>query len=216
MIINNTGIEMQGQIGNPEIDSVTFERGRPEPIDRTGHEKYVSGEMCHTFNFHWGIATNDFNYLSPAHVIEELCSARGAGANLLMNVGPTAEGAIPEYERCSLGRVGDWIRQHDDLIYEGKPIGDGEERDFVLSHNGKLYAFIFDLTPTSNTYAHGAPKVRGAGVREFRGLPEGLSAARWLDQEETLKVEQEEGKTKLHTTGYPYGTNMVVRVAELS
>ena len=50
--------------------------------------------MCHTFNFHWGIAERDFNYLSPAHVIESLCSCRGAGANLLMNVGPTAEGAV--------------------------------------------------------------------------------------------------------------------------
>ncbi len=43
MIINNTGIEKQGEIGNPEIDSVTFERGRPEPLDRSGNEKYVSG-----------------------------------------------------------------------------------------------------------------------------------------------------------------------------
>ena len=215
MIINNTGIEVQGGVGNPEIDSVTFERGRPHPIDRTGHKKYVSGEMCHTFNFHWGIAVNDFNYLSPAHVIEELCSARGAGANLLMNIGPTAEGGVPEYERVALARVGDWVRAHGDLIYAGKSVGDGEERDFVLEHNGKHYAFIFDLTPTSNTYAHGAPSVRGAGARVFTGI-DGVSKAKWLDSGQELKVESDGDKITLHTTGYPYGTNMVVRVAELS
>lgn len=215
MIINNTGIEAQGGAGNPEIDSVTFERGRPEPIDRTGHKKYVSGEMCHTFNFHWGIASNDFNYLSPAHVIEELCSARGAGANLLMNIGPTASGAVPEYEGCALARVGEWVAAHGDLIYDGKPIGDGQERDFVLSHGGKKYAFVFDLTPTSNTYAHGAPKVRGAGERVFTGLGD-VSSAKWLDTGQELKVEQSDDETTLHTTGYPYGTNMVVRVAELA
>ena len=69
-----------GTVGMPEIDSVTFERGRPEPLDRRGHPKYVAGEMCHTLNFHWGVAEKDFNYLSPAHVFEELCGCRRAGA----------------------------------------------------------------------------------------------------------------------------------------
>ena len=93
LIINNTGIQEGGRLGNPEIDSVTFERGRPKPLDRRGHPKYVAAEMCHTMNFHWGIGARDFNYLSPAHVIEELCLSRRAGANLLMNLGPE-EGRI--------------------------------------------------------------------------------------------------------------------------
>ena len=214
MIINNTGIEKLGETGNPEIDSVTFERGRPTPLDRTGHSKYVSGEMCHTFNFHWGLANRDFNYLSPAHVIEELCSARGAGANLLMNIGPTATGAVPEYEGCALARVGEWISQFGDLIYRGNPVGGGSERDFVLSFDGKLYAFVFDLTPTSNTYVHGAPSVRGAGARMFTGLGD-VKSARWIDSGESLKIESEGDALTLHATGYPYGTNMVVRVAEM-
>jgi Alpha-L-fucosidase len=65
MIINNTGIGEMGKLGNPEIDSVTFERGRPAPLDRRGHPKYVAAEMCHTLNYHWGTAAKDFNYLSP-------------------------------------------------------------------------------------------------------------------------------------------------------
>ena len=54
MIINNTGLDAGGQVGHPEVDSVTFERGRPEPMNREGMNKYVSAEMCHTMNFHWG------------------------------------------------------------------------------------------------------------------------------------------------------------------
>ncbi len=43
MIINNTGLQAKGVVGHQEIDSVTFEQGRPDPINREGMEKYVAG-----------------------------------------------------------------------------------------------------------------------------------------------------------------------------
>ncbi|KAA3606680.1 MAG: alpha-L-fucosidase [Planctomycetota bacterium] len=219
LIINNTGIGAGGKIGNPEIDSTTFERGRPEPIDRRGHPKYVAGEMCHTLNFHWGIAERDFNYLSPAHVIEELCGCRRAGANLLMNVGPTASGAVPDYEKALLARVGDWIRMHggeEGPMYRGRPDRiQGEGRDFGLRLGDEVYLFVFDLTLTADTRAHA--KSRGAGPRRFSGLSGKFKKAHWLDNGESLKLEQEGNQDLiLHSTGYPYGTNTVVRVARLS
>ncbi len=102
-----------------------------------GAPKYVAAEMCHTLNFHWGTATRDFNYLSPAHVIEELCFARRAGANLLMNLGPEAHGKLPAYESAVLEKVGDWIEMMggaDSVIYEGRPCAvSGEGEDFALA-----------------------------------------------------------------------------------
>ena len=35
MIINNTGLNARGELGHPEIDAVTYEQGRPEPLDRS-------------------------------------------------------------------------------------------------------------------------------------------------------------------------------------
>jgi alpha-L-fucosidase len=220
MIINNTGIEEGGAIGNPEIDSVTFERGRPEPLDRSGMPKYVAGEMCHTMNFHWGVATKDFNYLSPAHVIEELCLCRRAGANLLMNIGPTATGGIPEYEGASFSRVGDWVRLaggDDGPLYEGRPCGiGGDGRDFALrTPDGTTWLFVFGITETANTQALGS-KARGPGPRRFVGVDRQFASARWLDNDEELKIEQDGGSLVLNATAYPYGTNTVVRIARLS
>ncbi len=220
MIINNTGIDEEGKLGNPEIDSVTFERGRPKPLDRRGHPKYVSAEMCHTMNFHWGIANHDFNYLSPAHVIEELCFARRAGANLLMNVGPTATGKIPDYETAVFNRVGDWIRLQggdEGVIYQGLPVqitGDGD--DFALELNGDLYLFITSLTPTSDTMAHSTGH-RGAGERVFKGVAKAYSEATWMDSGEILNMEFDSTAKRLtlHATKYPYGTDTVVRIARL-
>lgn len=221
MIINNTGIGKEGVLGHPEIDSTTFERGRPQPIDRTGWPKYVAGEMCHTFNHHWGIAVRDFNYLSPAHVIEELCRCRRAGANLLMNVGPTATGRVPDYEAAALTRVGDWIEQiGTDAIYDGRAVAfEGAGEDFGLLRedregNREMLLYIFGLTATADSRVHGV-ECRGPGERVFRGVPPGLTRARWLDSDTEARVERRGEEVVLHAEAYPYGVNTVVRVARL-
>lgn len=215
LILDNTGLERGGVLGHPEIDSVTFERGRPRPLDRRGHPKYVAGEMCHTFNFHWGHSTSDFNYLAPGHVIETLCACRGAGANLLMNVGPTAEGAIPAYERAALARVGDWLALHGGMegpLYLGRPTRvQGDERDVALAFEDCLVLLVFDLTPTADSRV--GVSARGPGRRVFRGVPARFVRAHWMDNDEELKVERDGERLILNATAYPYGTNTVVRLA---
>jgi alpha-L-fucosidase len=219
MIINNTGVDAMGRTGASEIDSVTFERGRPKPLDRFGAKKYVASEMCHTMNFHWGRADKDFNFLSPAHVIEELCYARRAGANLLMNIGPEAQGKVPEYEAAALAKVGEWVALHGgskSVIYHGRPCGiAGEGEDFALEMDGDLYLFITGLTQVSNTQVHGRTE-RGAGPRKFTGVVRNYTSAHWLDNDEKLDFKQDAASLTLKATGYPYGTNTVVRIAKLS
>lgn len=219
LIINNTGVKNGGQVGHPEIDSVTYERGRAESLDRTGMTKYVTGEVCQTFNYHWGIASQDYNMLSPASVIEGLCAARRAGANLLMNVGPDASGRLPDYERASLAIVGDWI-QHaggsEGPIYQGTPVGiAGEERDFGLLMGDDLaYLFVFDITATADS-RHGV-KSRGPGPRAFTGLKGDWATAHWMDNDQAIEMTREGESIVLKATKYPYGTNTVVRIARLS
>ena len=220
MLINNTGIEEGGRLVHKEIDAVTFERGRPEPIQRKGMEKYVAGEMCHTCNFHWGTGSRDFNFLSPGAAIEELCRSRGAGANLLLNLGPLGDGSLPAYESELFRVMGQWIRLHGGdagPVYKGRvrPIR-GEGEDFGLAVGDDLYLFVFELTATGDTRATGV-KPRGAGDRPFTGIPEGYTQAVWMDSGAKLKLEhQGDGKSVLGATGYPYGTNTVVRVARLT
>lgn len=222
MIINNVGLGHGGSLGHAEIDATTFEQSEPEPLDRRGWDKHVAGEMCRTFNRHWGIGANDFNHFSPAHVIELLATCRGAGANLLMNVGPEASGRLPDYERAALARVGDWIRLHggdDCSLYAGRPCGvRGEGRDVGLAsapveEADSIDLLVFSLTPTANRWPEDGP--RGPGPRVFTGVPERFTKARWLDTGEELRLERGDGGLVVHTTGYPYGSDSVVRVARL-
>ncbi len=216
MIINNTGLSARGVVGHPEIDSTTFEQGLPQPVNREGWPKYVAGEMCQTLNRHWGIATNDFNYMSPAQVIENLALCRKVGANYLLNVGPTAGGAIPEYESATLKRSGAWVAMHAKPIYEGKPTDvKCAGRDFVLEADGKLYLFVFDLSV--HGHANVTVAAGGAGPRTLSGITRKIKSAKWMDNGEPLDVAQnvEKGFASIRLTGFPYGTNLVVRVAEI-
>jgi len=216
IITNNTGLQKRGQFGHPEIDCVTFEQADPAAVKRAGRQRYVAAEACRTLNTHWGRAANDYDYMGPGQVIETLCLCRKVGANLLLNVGPTADGEIPEYERSVLLRAGEWVARYDEIIRNGKPCGaTGTGRDFILEAGGKFYAAVFGLKPFPG--AEAASDRPGPGPRSFRGLTRKVKRVRWLDNGEDLAFAHDpaSGLLVFDATGYEYGSNLVVRVAEL-
>lgn len=216
MIINNTGLGALGVKGHPEIDSTTFEQGLPFAPDRRGWPKYVAGEMCETMNSHWGTGRKDFNYKSPAEVIQHLCACRKVGANYLLNVGPTATGGIPGYEAAVLRQVGEWIALHGDLIYEAKPVSaQCQGRDFILKNGSRYYYFAHDLGRRGD--ANVVKQGGGNGPRAVIGFPSKVKSIRWLDDNEKGSFTQSQGNSllALDCTGYDYGIDLVVRVAEL-
>lgn len=216
MIINNTGIGDEGRVSHPMVDSVTFEQSMPKALDRRGHAKYIAGEMCQTMNCHWGLGAADFSFKSPAQVIENLAGCRKVGANYLLNVGPTAEGAIPEYECAALRLAGRWAAKHAVPVYEGHPaVVSCQGRDFVLEAGGRLYWFVHDLRIAGHSQV--TVSVGGAGPRAGTGFLRPIKSVRWLDNGESLAFAQnpETGLASINFTGYPYGTNLVVRVAEI-
>jgi alpha-L-fucosidase len=216
LIINNTGIGSEGKISHPMIDSVTFEQSMAKPLDRRGHEKYITGEMNQTMNAHWGVGANDLNYKPIPQFIETLAKSRKVGANYLLNIGPTATGAIPELEAAMLRKIGRWVRLHADAIYQGRPV-DAEctGDDFILEANGKWYYFVFNLGIAGHrnvTVATG-----GIGPRIIANIHRHIKKVKWMDNGESLAFTQnlEKGFGAIELTGYPYGTHLVVRVAEI-
>ena len=214
VIINNTGLSALGAVSHPEIDSVTFEQGRPSAMDREGMEKYVAAEMCQTINRHWGIGTEDFNYASPPGIIENLCACRKVGANYLLNVGPKATGEIPDYESAALRRVGEWIATHPKAIYDAKPsMIEGTGADFALETDDCVYLFIHNLGGVGD--AHVTVGGGGVGPRGFARFDRPVAGVRWIDNDEELRFAHEGGLLCIDATGYPYGVDRVVRVAEV-
>ena len=213
MIINNTGLVARGEICHPEIDSVTFEQGRPTPMNREGMSKYVSAEMCYTLNDHWGVGYSDFNYKSPKELIECLCDCRKVGANLLLNIGPGPQGNIIPMQKELLSIIGNWMSIFGEAIYEGKPYPSGSiGKNFVLKGENCLYIFSYDLGQKGNENV----TVGGsyAGIYAFSNVKDKIESIVWLDNNEELDFTQNGENLMVNLTGTPYGTSYCVRVAK--
>ncbi len=214
IIVNNTGLDARGAVGNPEIDSVTFEQGRPSPMNREGMPKYLAAEMCHTMNDHWGFGKCDLNYKSLPDMIETLCACRKVGANYLLNVGPEGDGKIPDMQKTMLEAMGVWIKECGSSIYEGKPSKiEGEYKNFALEANGKAYLFIHGLNVLGS--AHVIVAGGGLGYKYFKKVDRKVKSAKWTDNGENLEFVQNGEHLWVNATGFPYGCNYVVRVMEI-
>ena len=218
IIVNNTGLSALGELGHIELDSVTFERGKPKPLNLEGAPKYVASEMCEVFGTHWGYAENDMLYKSPATMIEELADCRRYGANMLLNVGPMANGYISEIDRAFYGVIGKWTKLFGEAIRNPRPSGieveSADGRDFILRDGDTLYLFCFGLPMSADP---NAARAKNADRFEdsFTLTGEKVTSAEWLDDATPLEFEIRAGKTVVKTLPYLYGRNYVVRVAKV-
>lgn len=213
MIVNNTGLSARGQTGHPEIDSVTYERGLPGPINREGMEKYIAGEMCETLNNHWGVAT-DFNYKSPKTLIEELCDCRKVGANFLLNIGPDKDGEAPLMAKALMGTIGDWMKVYGEAVYRGRPYWyDPDCRSFALDDGDDVYLFCYDLNHNGSenvTTDDGGFE----GGFTFKNFPDKICDVAWMDSGEKMDCLNKDGDLIVNLIGYKYGFDYCVRVAK--
>ena len=216
MIVNNTGLSARGAKGNEYIDSLTYERGLPTPIDRTGMTRYVAGEMCETLNNHWGDA-DDIDYKPVRQIIEEICDCRKVGANMLLNIGPAGDGTVPLMARAMMSSVGYWMSIYGKAIYNGRPyLAEVGRRDFILRDikDGKtFYLFKYDLGSRCDknvTVASG-----GDGVVRFDGFAGEVESVAWMDNGQALDFTHEGETLTVACATYPYGQNHCVRVAEI-
>ncbi len=78
-------------------------------------------ETCLTMNRSWGFNASDSDYKSAPALIHTLCEVAGRGGNLLLNVGPDGEGAIPPEQAERLQRMGQWMARHGEAIIGTEP-----------------------------------------------------------------------------------------------
>ena len=86
--------------------------------------------------------------------------------------------------------------------------------DFALEYNGKAYLFLHELPIAGDVNV----VFRNASdrPRAFTGVQKKISSVKWLDCNEELDFCQDvtNGLFTLKPTMYPYGTDIVVRIAQ--
>lgn len=74
-------------------------------------------ESCITMNNHWGYCPTDTDWKSTCQLLNMLVASAARGANLLLNVGPDADGVIPQASVTRLQEMGSWLAMHGEAIY---------------------------------------------------------------------------------------------------
>ena len=75
-------------------------------------------ELCLTINDSWGYQGRDQNWKTPRQIVRYFAETIGLGGNLLLGVGPRADGTIPDEAVQRLEGLGRWAAKHAAAVYD--------------------------------------------------------------------------------------------------
>jgi alpha-L-fucosidase len=161
-------------------------------------------EIPATLNDTWGYKKNDQNWKDPHDLIYKLTDIVSKGGNYLLNVGPTAEGIIPEASQKILRTVGNWLEVNGEAIY-----GTDHTPFFYPGITWKC------TTKPGKIYFH---IVNWPGIKlEINGLENKVRSAHFLANNEKVNFEQNGNKLVFTLPSKPvvsFNTVIVVEIDE--
>jgi alpha-L-fucosidase len=78
-------------------------------------------EACMTMNTSWGYQKADDDWKTAKTIVRNLITCAHDGGNYLLNIGPKADGSIPEESVKALTAVGKWLERNGQSIYLAEP-----------------------------------------------------------------------------------------------
>ena len=131
-------------------------------------------EACMTMNTTWGYKSYDDDWKSSEQLIRNLVDSASKGGNYLLNVGPMANGEIPQASIERLKDVGEWMSVNSSPIYGTTaspfirlPWGRATKKEYPNAT--ELYLHVFDWPENGLLKVDGLR--RGKRRVLFSGLP---------------------------------------------
>jgi len=173
IIVNNRN-GLPGDFSTPEQEIVAAKSGR-------------AWESCMTMNDSWGYQRADDDWKSSKTIVRNLIECAGGGGNYLLNIGPKADGSIPEESVRTLTDVGEWMKSHGETIYTSDVSHTGWENYMSFTRKGNtLYVHVY-FWP--------------GDYIAFSGLMTKVKSARYLTTGQAVAFEQ--GPFRVKITGLP-------------
>jgi alpha-L-fucosidase len=160
-------------------DFLTPEQNIPEKKITDSYGNDIPWETCLTLNNSWGFTSADNQWKSPDMIIKSLVNCVSKNGNLLLNIGPDAQGAIPEEAVKILGKVGEWTAVNGESIYGCSDFNYPKpEWGFYTRHADTVYAHI-----TNPPVSHLNLRELGSRIKTITVIPtheKGATATTWF------------------------------------
>jgi len=114
------------------------------PVTKPGYKWW---ELCMTMNNNWGYHPDDMNWKTPFEIISIFTDVVSNGGNLLLDIGPRADGTIPEEDVHVLKELGKWNTKNGEAIFNtiaGLPQGHFYGATTLSKDSAILYLFLPD------------------------------------------------------------------------
>ena len=146
----------------------------------TQHKWEATRGIGHSFGYNMNEGADD--YLSVTELVRSLVDIVSKNGNLLLNVGPMADGTIPDLQRDRLLGLGAWLDVNGEAIFETRPwlsaegrCGDGTQVRFTQREDA-LYAILLATPATRHVLLEGLLAADGTEVR-LLGRPDPLTCS---------------------------------------
>ncbi|WP_291914578.1 alpha-L-fucosidase [Chitinophaga sp. CB10] len=112
------------------------------PVTRPAYHWW---ELCMTINNNWGWQPQDTNWKTPFEIITIFVDAVSNGGNLLLDIGPKADGTIPAEQVHVLKELGAWNKKNGEAVFNtigGLPLGHFYGPTTLSKDSTTLYLFL--------------------------------------------------------------------------
>jgi alpha-L-fucosidase len=176
----NRGVEWKKQvaINFKEWEGISFPRGAGVFDMERGAAADIQPQFWQTCTSvsrnSWGYITNHV-YKDTGEIVDELVDVVSKNGTMLLNIGPKADGTIPEREQQMLREIGAWLKINGEAIYGTRPwvkFGEGPTQTAAGSFTDKAEKQAF----TAEDFRFTTLKVRSCSPLP---LP-GRATVNWL------------------------------------
>lgn len=159
VVVNDRLGEVRGERGDFYTQEYEY-----DTIDELIDHKWENTRgIANSFGYNQNEPLED--YMSIGEVVETLVDNVSKNGNLLLDVGPKADGSIPDTQKEILLGVGEWLDINGEAIYETRPFikaedkVDGNEVRYTTKDQS-LYATMFDWPDEEQIKLNIAPYIK--------------------------------------------------------
>ncbi|MDE5481238.1 alpha-L-fucosidase [Elizabethkingia meningoseptica] len=112
-------------------------------------------ELCYTMNDSWGYQPFDRNYKTPNMIVRTLADVISMGGNLLIDIGPKADGSISAEQVKILENLGRWTKKYSEAIYttrQGLPFANYRGKSALSKDGKKLFLYLEEAKDFTKIY----------------------------------------------------------------